>query len=76
MKMFNGHRSWNAWNVAYWIGHDWSLNRYARCCLKRAGGNPAQAARLFRVWVGWPRTPDGARYNQWAVSLALAGLIE
>lgn len=25
MKEYNGHRSWNAWNVSLWINNDKSL---------------------------------------------------
>ena len=75
MKTYNGHRSWNAWNVALWIGNDEPLYRLALDCLLRCRNNAGKAARLFRSEVGG-RTPDGAVYNQMSVKLALAGLAE
>lgn len=35
-KPYNGHRSWNAWNVSLWIGNDESIYRLAVDCLNRA----------------------------------------
>lgn len=32
-KPYNGHESWNAWNVALWIGNDEPLYRLAMHCL-------------------------------------------
>lgn len=36
MKSYNGHRSWNAWNVALWIGNTESIYNYAMECIKWA----------------------------------------
>jgi len=73
-KPYNGHRSWNAWNVSLWIGNDESYYRLALDCLKRAGGRRGIAARYFIREIGDERTPDGARFNQLSVSLAMDGL--
>jgi len=73
-KEYQGHRSRNAWNVALWIGNDESLYRLALECLKRAGGKRGIAARYFLREVGAERTPDGAKFNHLAVSLAMDGL--
>jgi len=78
-KPYNGHESWNAWNVALWIGNDEGLYRLALDCIQRARGKGGrsiyeQAARLFVADVGAARTPDGARYSVRSVRLALAGL--
>lgn len=89
MKAYNGHRSWNAWNVALWIGSDEDLYRTAIKCMKEATNTAvrwrhgkitplrisAYAARLFREDIGCPRTPDGAYYNRLSVQLALIDLM-
>ena len=73
-KRYNGHRSWNAWNVALWIGNDEPLYRTAQDCLRR-GRSATRAARLFLDDIGeGSKTPDGAIYNFKCVREALAGL--
>lgn len=74
-KPYNGHESWNAWNVSLWIGNNEGLYRLACDCNARHG-NVQRAARAFRADIGAERTPDGARYSQRSVALALAGLKE
>lgn len=76
MKEYNGHRSWNAWNVALWIGGDEGLYRYALDCIARAKRNSRRAAKYFIADLGAECTPDGAKYNQLSVRLALEGLME
>ena len=36
MPKFNGHASWNAWNVSLWINNDEGLYRMALECIKDA----------------------------------------
>lgn len=79
MKAYNGHRSWNAWNVALWIGNDEGLYRLAMRCIneppiERNRRGFEAAAKVFRQMVGADRTPNGARYTQLSVRLALEGL--
>lgn len=76
MKPYQGHRSWNAWNIALWIGNEEGLYRFALDCLKRSRNNPAMAARKFMQYYEGASTPDGAPYTLLNVRLALAGLIE
>lgn len=73
MTTYNGHRSWNAWNVALWIGDDEGLYNLALDCLRQAKGNRRKAARLMLQDLP-ERTPDGARYNLACVYEALDGL--
>ena len=81
-KPYNGHRSWNAWNVSLWIGNDEGLYNLALDCLARArkprsNGAPHGrmfAARLFMREIGTERTPDGGRFNLTCVYEALEGL--
>jgi hypothetical protein len=85
MATYNGHRSWNAWNVALWIGNDEGLYNLALDCLRRANATKraakrpertsAIAARLMLSELGeGARTPDGAKYNLTCIREALAGL--
>jgi hypothetical protein len=72
-RPYNGHRSWNAWNVSLWIGNDEGLYHLAIDCLGRCK-TVASAARQFIRDVGSDRTPDGGRYNVTCVREALSGL--
>lgn len=81
MKEYNGHRSWNAWNISLWIGNDEPLYRLAMHWLNKtnrnARGNRA-AVSHFLDDIGGPttKTPDGAIYNRLSVKLALESLVE
>ena len=80
MKTYNGHRSWNAWNVALWMGNDEPLYRFAMDCIERARKtNPkrlaARASRYFMGGMAESKTPDGAKYTYLAVKLALEGFL-
>ena len=75
MAQYQGHKSWNAWNVARWIAGDKSTYRRAMECLKQTK-NLDSATNLFcrvSVCLG-DRTPDGAVYNRSSIKAALAGL--
>ncbi len=89
MKEYNGHRSWNAWNVALWIGNDELWYNIALNCLQKARTNhrhakkadenciAVSASREFMLYkTKGERTPDGAIYNRLSVKLALLGLME
>jgi len=80
-KEYNGHRSWNAWNVALWIGNDEALYNLAMECLDNPKVNRnkrgiAYATHLFMRMIAGNKTPDGATYNTLCVKEALLGLIE
>ena len=84
MKTYNGHRSWNAWNVSLWIGNDEPLYNLAiqkrdKALIKFKDKNRAAgaAARWFIQAIGiGSKTPDGASYNQLSVKLAMLGLMD
>ncbi len=81
MKKYNGHRSWNAWNVSLWIYNDENLYNFAMECIKGINNNKrglAHATRAFVAMIGGynVKTPDGAVYNALSVKLALQGLME
>lgn len=69
MKEYNGHRSWNAWNVSLWLysDPDWYAEWYwmpdSGLSLKRA---------ICRLLVALPdKTPDGGVFNPLAIKLAI-----
>jgi hypothetical protein len=77
---YNGHESWNAWNVALWIGNDEGLYRCAIEALRtpRKDGKPVSdnlaTLRFFEnTGLQNQRTPDGARYSHRSVKLAIKG---
>lgn len=76
---YNGHRSWNAWNVSLWIANDEGLYRLALECLRKTNrsirGNE-QAARDFIAQVGSDKTPDGAPWGFQNVRSALLSLLD
>jgi len=71
MKQYNGHRSWNAWNVALWISSDCELYTDAICLMQRFDLD--RAAAVF-VMEHPKYTPDGAQYTKLAVKLAMEEL--
>ncbi len=72
MASYNGHRSWNAWNVSLWIGNDEGLYRRAIELINLHGRD--KAARIMAEELRNGLTPDGARYNLTCVREALRGL--
>jgi hypothetical protein len=84
-RPYNGHESWNAWNVALWIGNDEGLYRCALYAIRRPWGdgsgrrvsaNLATLRFLRDTGLQDQRTPDGARYSFHSVKLAIAGLMD
>lgn len=76
MKPFNGHRSWNAWNVSLWINNDEALYLTAMDCV-RDNRSKDDAAREFITRLagcGIVRTQDGAPFNPTNVRLAMRGM--
>lgn len=75
MTEYNGHPSWNAWNVALWIGNEEPLYRTAVDAL-RTTHTLDEATRKFFSDTGlrFEKTPDGAVYSFRSVKLALEGL--
>jgi len=79
MKTYNGHRSWNSWNVALWIGNDESIYRFAMECIagvnKNKLGLTFATIRFMNKFQG-QKTPDGAKYNHLSVKLCLQAFID
>ena len=73
MKTYNGHRSWNAWNVALWINNDEPLYREAMRLVGKFG--IIRAAHHMAANLRGEKTPDGAKYNLTCVRAAMRGMV-
>jgi len=68
MKTYNGHRSWNAWNVSLWLNgdedfyHDW-------CWMPEHFSLKTAVNKLMEELP--EKTPDGAVFNWLSVKLAI-----
>ena len=74
MAEYQGHRSWNAWNVSLWINNDEGLYRHA-VELARKHGIGKGAVIMAREMRG-ERTPDGGVYNLTCIREALRGIVD
>jgi len=70
METYNGHRSYNAWNVSLWINNDENLYNYSLDLIKQYGINLAVKKFLQK----FDKTPDGAKYNRLSVLEAFKDL--
>jgi hypothetical protein len=69
-KSYQGHKDWNHWNVALWIGNEEPLYRMANELVgSERTLDDAARKRLERLPA---KTPDGARYTFTSVRAALA----
>lgn len=76
MSEYNGHKNWNYWNVALWIGNDEGLYNLARGYRRRCK-TKKQAAALIKQdleGLGIYKTPDGAPYSLGAIEAAITEL--
>ena len=82
-KEYQGHKSWNQWNVSLWISNDEGLYNLAKWAWERSKkigkskghkGNARIAARIFIDDIGIQSTPDGGKYNITSVAEAIKGL--
>lgn len=73
-KTYNGHPSWNAWNIALWIANNEGLYRFALDCLDRHKGRKIPAAQEFLEAMDSPKTPDGAPWTVTNIARAMCGL--
>ena len=72
-KSYNGHRSYNAWNVSLWINNDEALYRWARECIHDTSTREQAADyRLEQLHEdGFRNTPDGVPYTVTNIRLAM-----
>lgn len=77
MATYSGHKNWNHWNVALWIGNDEGIYRRAMHAIRSTGSLDSAARYLMADLAdshAGTRTPDGAQYTFTAVRAALRGL--
>jgi hypothetical protein len=70
-KGYNGHESWNAWNVSLWLSSDEGTYRAMLDCIRRTHNREEAAALMLEMLPA--NTPDGAPYTKRSVRLAMAG---
>ena len=68
MKEYNGHRSYNAWNVALWLNNDEDLCNLFNWMPEHFSLNKAVSTLLDTLPA---KTPDGMVYNRLSVKLAI-----
>ena len=74
MSEFNGHKSWNAWNVSLWINNDVALYNTAFNLAQQYGID--KAARIMTQELQGHRTPDGGKYNYTTIKSAMRGMTQ
>lgn len=72
MQSYNGHKSWNHWNVSLWINNDEDLYFDAWGKVQMIG--PREAAKEMMLRLNGLKTPDGAPYTFPTVYAALQAL--
>ena len=73
MPTYQGHRSWNAWNVALWINNEEPTYKWARELVIEHGRKIA--ARIMTRELEGQSTPDGGKYNFTCIYEALDEIV-
>ena len=71
-REYNGYRSWDAFNVAWWLINDEGLHGQMVHCVKESK-NQEQASRMLLAMLP-DETPDGAKYSLRSIRKAMVGL--
>jgi hypothetical protein len=75
VKPYNGHPSYNAWNVALWLANDEGLYRLAIDLIRRSRTRDDAAETLTTILLeASPTTPDGVPWTKTNIRRALVGL--
>lgn len=76
-KPYQGHESWNAWNVSLWISNEEPLYRAAIEAIRKSKGARGATMRfLHENGLEGTKTPDGATYSWRSTYLAIKGLMD
>lgn len=76
MKEYNGHRSWNAWNVNLWLSNEeWVEYSVIRPARDRGDSIAKITNKLYNELKG-TKTPDGAVYNKMSIRSFVEGALE
>ena len=79
-KGYNGHPSYNYWNVSLWVGNDEGLYRLALDCIRETKTRRQAAEAMLESIKEMhgdnciPTTPDGAPYSVASLQHAMRGL--
>lgn len=68
---YNGHKNWEYWNVALWIGNEEWIYKRARELYRR---DKKTAVQMLMDELP-THTPDGAQYTEKNVRAALRGIL-
>ena len=71
-KSFNGHRTWNAWNVSLWLNNVEHYYTDMKYCIKTTKNRKEAAQKMMQYLP--KKTPDGAPISVTNVVLAMRGL--
>lgn len=77
MQTYNGHKNWNHWNIALWIGNDEYVYKRVQFLLKRkhVSKNEIAAVLLRELKNHWgDATPDGAPLTYSGIRAHLTGV--
>ena len=74
---YNGHQSWDHWNVSLWLSNDEFLYKQCMEVLKNHPNTSEAAGALMWFYeLEGKTTPDGGKFNLSTVTEALRGLSE
>ena len=73
MAGYNGHPSWNAWNVSLHLNNNENLYRTMCFCIRTTKNRKEAALKLMQQYLP-EETSDGAPYTVTNVMRAMRGL--
>lgn len=73
---YQGHRSWNSWNVSLHINNKEELYIHALSCIRGTHNRQEAAKRMLDdlTEYGVTETPDGAPYTVTSIREAMRGM--
>lgn len=73
---YNGHKSYEYWNVALWLANDYGLYTMAKEAKNQFKDDRAAARFIFKALLecGSRKTPDGVAFNIARIQAAIKAL--